>query len=434
MTSNIQNKKIRRLSGEAFVVVGSQAIAALAGLVGLRFITTLLSRESFGELSLAMTAISLIQLVFTKPFSSAVRRFYAVSVEENKLEQFTASCWQLALALATSIVLVGTCCFLGLLSFSSHVALLCVLAFLVAGLQAPGDMAQSFQVAARNRVVAGVLNFTCQWLRVVGIVSAVLLLTSDSVSAVIGMVGAYGCWLGLQILAFKKSFPLQIDWKIQHEELFSWWKRLSEFARPIAFWGFFIWLTNSSSRWSLEFFQGSEEVGSYAALFQLGYYPMYLVAMCISEFLTPILFGIAGDNSDRREELRAVNIGSMSVWAVITITVLVGLLTIFIHPFIFQICVDQSYAGTSYLLPVMLLASGFIAAAEVATLAIQTSGTNKQLTLPKIITSIVGSVITVLGAYLYGLQGVLYAGLCYATMHMVWTIFLLYQLRKKILI
>ena len=131
MTSNIQNKKIRRLSGEAFVVVGSQAIAALAGLVGLRFITTLLSRESFGELSLAMTAISLIQLVFTKPFSSAVRRFYAVSVEENKLEQFTASCWQLAIALAISIVLLGTCCFLGLLSFSSHVALLCVLAFLI---------------------------------------------------------------------------------------------------------------------------------------------------------------------------------------------------------------------------------------------------------------------------------------------------------------
>ncbi len=90
MTSNIQNKKIRRLSGEAFVVVGSQAIAALAGLVGLRFITTLLSRESFGELSLAMTAISLIQLVFTKPFSSAVRRLYAVSVEENKLKHFPA--------------------------------------------------------------------------------------------------------------------------------------------------------------------------------------------------------------------------------------------------------------------------------------------------------------------------------------------------------
>ena len=117
MNSNIQNKKICRLTGEAFLVIGSQALAALAGLVGLRFITTLISREAFGELSLAMTAISLIQLVFTKPFSSAVRRFYAVSVEENKLEQFMASCWQLTLALAISIVLVGTCLFLGLLQF-----------------------------------------------------------------------------------------------------------------------------------------------------------------------------------------------------------------------------------------------------------------------------------------------------------------------------
>ena len=85
MNPNDQDKKRWRLSGEFFVVFGSQAVAALAGLVGLRFITTLLSKESFGELSLTMTAVSLIQLVFTKPFASAVRRFYAVSFEENKL-------------------------------------------------------------------------------------------------------------------------------------------------------------------------------------------------------------------------------------------------------------------------------------------------------------------------------------------------------------
>ena len=137
MNPNDQDQKIRRLSGEVFVVFGSQAVAALAGLVGLRFITTLLSKESFGELSLAMTAVSLIQLVFTKPFTSAVRRFYAVSFEENKFHQFSASCWRLVSILFTCIVVTGICCFFGVLSYSKHASLLCVLAFLTAGLQAP---------------------------------------------------------------------------------------------------------------------------------------------------------------------------------------------------------------------------------------------------------------------------------------------------------
>ena len=432
MNPNDQDKKRRRLSGEVFVVFGSQAVAALAGLVGLRFITTLLSKESFGELSLTMTAVSLIQLVFTKPFTAAVRRFYAVSFEENKLHQFSASCWRLVSILVTCIVVTGICCFFGLLSYSKHASLLCVLAFLTAGLQAPADMAQSFQIAARNRVAAGVLNFTGQWLRVVGIIGGVLLLSGDSISAAIGMVGGYACWLVLHFIVFKKLFPNYYEQSLSRKEIWNWWKRLSKFAFPIAIWGFFIWLTNSSSRWSLEFFRGSEEVGSFAVLYQLGYYPMYLIAMCIGEFLTPILFGLAGNNTDKGQEFQAINIGSISVVAVVAASFIIVLLTILIHPLVFKICVDQSYADISHFLPIMLLSSGFIAAAEVATLAVQTSGTNKQLAMPKVMTSVLGSALTVLGAYLYGLQGVLYAGLFYSATHVAWTVLLLYRFRKQV--
>ena len=432
MNPNDQDQKIRRLSGEVFVVFGSQAVAALAGLVGLRFITTLLSKESFGELALAMTAVTLIQLFFTKPFTSAVRRFYAVSFDEKKFQQFSASCWRLASILFACIVVTGACCSFGLLSYSKHVSLLCVLAFLTAGLQAPADMAQSFQIAARNRVAAGVLNFTGQWLRVAGIIGGVLLLSGDSVSAAIGMVGGYACWLLLQVIVFKKLFPSDYERSLSPKEIWNWWKRLSNFAFPIAIWGFFIWLTNSSSRWSLEFFRGSEEVGSFAVLYQLGYYPMYLIAMCIGEFLTPILFGLAGNNTDKGQEFQAINIGSISVVAVVAASFIIVLLTILIHPLVFKICVDQSYADISHFLPIMLLSSGFIAAAEVATLAVQTSGTNKQLAIPKVMTSVLGSALTVLGAYLYGLQGVLYAGLIYSATHVAWTVLLLYRLRKQI--
>src|SRR5438874_2297495 len=49
------------------------------------------------------------------------------------------------------------------------------------------------------------------------------------------------------------------------------------YAWPFAAWGIFTWMQTASDRWALQG-RGTSEVGFYAALYQLGYYPMTLLS------------------------------------------------------------------------------------------------------------------------------------------------------------
>lgn len=102
------------------------------------------------------------------------------------------------------------------------------------------------------------------------------------------------------------------------------------------------------------------------------------------------------------------------------------LVTLATHDWIFRVLVARQYATVSYLLPWLILSGGIFAAGQVLSIDRMSALDSKGLIAPKVITAIMGGLLNILGAYLYGLQGVVAASLLFSVIYFGW-LFLQYQ-------
>jgi hypothetical protein len=74
----------------------------------------------------------------------------------------------------------------------------------------------------------------------------------------------------------------------------------------------------------------------------------------------------------------------------------------------------------SHLLPWLILSSGIFAAGQVLSIDRMNALDTKALIAPKVITAIMGGLLNILGAYLYGLEGVVAASLLFSVIYFGW--------------
>ena len=137
------------------------------------------------------------------------------------------------------------------------------------------------------------------------------------------------------------------------------------------------------------------------------------------QFLAPIFYekiGIANQDSENTIK----QLSKKLTWAVLGLTLLGVVLVFFLHPFIFKIFVAKKYASASFLLPWMLLAGGIFAAAQTIALNLMSFMKTREMTVVKISTSILGVILNFLGAYYFGLLGVVIAGVIFSTLYFIW--------------
>ena len=130
-----------------------------------------------------------------------------------------------------------------------------------------------------------------------------------------------------------------------------WRSRIWSYSWPFAAWGVFTWAQLASDRWALGLFGSVEDVGLYAALFQIGYYPMSAATGMATQLLSPIFFQRAGDGTDSG---RMAEIGRLAWRLTVMSLALTGfacLLALMFHQLVFRLLVSSNYAKVSYLLP-----------------------------------------------------------------------------------
>jgi O-antigen/teichoic acid export membrane protein len=99
------------------------------------------------------------------------------------------------------------------------------------------------------------------------------------------------------------------------------------------------------------------------------------------------------------------------------------------HGIVGRLLLGVEYRGASYLLPWMILAGGVAAAGQVASVGVLSSAETKRLIAPKIATSCLGIALVALGAWRWGLPGVVGGLLGFACSYCAWSMLLLRQLR-----
>ncbi|HEY3226966.1 MAG TPA: hypothetical protein VGK61_08245 [Planctomycetota bacterium] len=429
----LADRRTLRLGGELVWVGLGQGLAALGALVGVRVMTGLLPPAHYGEVVLGMTVALLAQQVFFSPAYHTAFRFYSSAAQKGTLPVLLAASrrltfrsigWMTAAGIAGGILLAltGQTRWLPLLG----------LAALYAIVTGAGSVFDGFQSAARHRPVVALHEAGAQWLRFLLAAGVITWLGATSAAAVLGFALSSVVIFISQYLFFRAKIRPPGPESADPAEVRGELARMLPYGLPFAAWGLFTWLHQSSDRWSLQVTQSTETVGLYAALFQIGYYPMAFFSQIMTQWTAPHLFKQAGDASDPVALARARRANRLLVAITLLATVLGAGLALAFHGIIFSILVAAPYREVSPLLPLMVLAGGLFGAGQAASLLHMSFADSRILVKPKIVTALLGIGFNLAGARYLGLKGVVLGMVAFGIVYCLWLLLAFRAGREKV--
>jgi O-antigen/teichoic acid export membrane protein len=232
--------------------------------------------------------------------------------------------------------------------------------------------------------------------------------------------------LGSQVWFFRRQIlsrsPAQST--IGSSDFQNWTKQMRNYAWPFATWGLFTWAQMASDRWALQIFTTTSDVGMYAVLYQLGYYPITFLSGIMMQLVSPILFYRAGDGTDStrikqiHHQIAFLTAFSIGLAFAGTIAALI------LHEWFFGLLVAPEYLEVSWLLPWMVLAGGIFASGQLAVLSLLSGTKTRNLVSPKMVTALLGIILNLVGAKWFGLRGVVGANVTFSMAYLIWIIYL----------
>lgn len=428
----LRSKRFQRLSKEGFWIVFGQAIAVLGALVGVRVLTELLDPTAYGELALGLTIATLVNQTILGPLNQGTTRFYSPAVERGDVHGYFSAVWWLV-AFATGAVVLMILFAIIVLQLSKHAQwiAIAVTALIFAILSGYNSIFSGIQNAARQRSVVALHQGINSWIKFLVAAGLMVILGASSTNAMIGYALATVIVLASQVYFFRKLLPGPGDEITTKKE---WRQKIWNFSWPISTFGLFTWMNVISDRWALELFSSTYEVGQYAALYQIGYYPVSLASGLVMQFLSPILYQRAGPATDLQRVVEVYGMSWRLTFMSLVITGVVFLIVLVFHDRLFRIFVAKEYLSVSYLLPWMILAGGIFVSGQTLALGLMSQMKTKVQIFPKISTAVIGVMLNFILAYQFGIDGVVAAAVCFSLLFLFWYIALTirnHELHKK---
>lgn len=414
----LTSERFRRLSKEGAWIVLGQAAAVLGSLVGVRLLTELLDPAAYGELALGMTVATLVHQTVLGPLGNGSTRFYAPAQERGDIGGYLSAVRRLVLSATGVLVLLIALMATGLfLAGRSEWIAIATAALTFAILSGNNSILSSIQNAARQRSIVALHQGMEPWARFLVAVALMVWLGATSTVAMSGFAMAIILVLGSQYMHFRKIVPTHSTGAHRGK---NWQAQIWKYSWPFGVWGIFYWAQSASDRWALGHFATTQEVGLYAVLFQLGYYPMSMVAGMAMQFLGPIFYQRAGDASDIRRNAGVINLSWRLTGLVLSVTGAVFFVALQFHEQIFHILVAREYWPVSYLLPWVLVAGGLFATGQTIALNLMSQMKTRAMLAATIIPCLLGVAFNFVGAYWYSITGIVIAGVSFSVLYSAW--------------
>ena len=418
----LTSSRFRRLSREFLWIVLGKVAAVAGAVVGVRLLTELLNQTIYGQLGLGMTVATLIWQLVLGPISNGATRFYAPACEVKALHRHISVVKELLCKATAGIMIASILLCLGLLlAGESRWIALAVAAICFAVLSGYNSVLSGMQNAARQRAIVALHQGLASWGRFLMAAAMVWWLGPSSAVAMLGyalaivLVLSSQWWFFLRALRRENAPSVATD--VPDEQ---WRSQIVAYAWPFATWSLLGWAALAADRWSLQMFTSSYEVGLYAVLFQLGFYPITMLTAMGTQLLAPIYFQRVGDASDPARVLKVYALGRRITMLAVLCTLLMAVVCLIFHEPIFSLLVAKEYASVSNLLPLMVLAAGLWAAASFSTILLHAERSTSFLLVPKNVSNGLGIVLTLLGAFWHGMLGVIIAKIIYSIVHLLW--------------
>ncbi len=332
----------------------------------------------------------------------------------------------MARALVVIICLTGFIA-LGLLAFSQGKWLGLLLAAMAFSLFSGTDgILDGIQNAARQRKVVAWHQGLRQWLGFLVVIALVTVVGKSSAVAMSGYALATILVVGSQLVFLQRRIPILSPDQptIQGKVVRAWCKQMFDYSWPFVVWGLFTWAQLSSDRWALQTLVSTREVGLYAVLYQLSYYPITLLSGLMVQLVAPIFYHKAGDGSNKMRVQHVYRINNWLILVSMGLTLIGTIIAFFLHHQIFSLLTTSQYAEISWLMPWMVLSGGIFAAGQFASLSLMSGKKTRSLIAPKVLTALLGILLSFTGAAWLGLPGVVSAGIIFSCVYLVWILYL----------
>ncbi len=425
----LKTERTRRLFKEGSWIVFGQVLMVVGSLAGVRLLTELLSPDAYGELALGMTIATLVNQIILGPLGGGIMRFYSSALEHEDVAGYLKAVKKLVLYATLAIFLLAVFAIIGLILSGHYQWVAITLSALVFAIfNGYSANLGGIQMAARQRSIVAIHQGIDPLLRSFVAGGLVLWFGMSSSVAMIGYAIA-----ALLILASQTFFFQQIIRNSRFSKnKRAWQDEIWQFSWPIGIFGVFTWLQLASDRWSLQIFSLTSEVGSYAVLYQLGYYPISLLTGMAMQFMVPILYQRAGDASDSGRNADVSKLSWQLTGLSLGLTGVAFILAMLLHPIIFQIFVAKEYRSISYLLPWIIVSGGVFASGQSLASNLLAQLKTREMIMPKIMTALFGVTLNFVGVYFHGIIGAVWAGVLFALAYFLWMAVLVINNNKHV--
>lgn len=421
--SQVTSSRFRRLSREFLWIGLGQTATVVGAVVGVRILTAVLPPDAYGRLALGMTVATLVTQTVLGPLGNAATRFFSPAREADALRSYLAAVKSLLVQATGGVLLLALVLCLGLVATGhSQWIGLALAAMFFSLLSGYNSVLNGMQNAARQRAIVALHHGLATWGRFLLAAALVLWVGASSTFAMLGYAGAMIIVLASQGWFFRRTLPscgrpACLEGNTQKGR---WRTGILTYAWPFGVWGLPAWVQLASDRWALQGFASIDDVGRYAVLYQLGYYPITICTSLMVQLVSPVFFQRAGDASDRSRLERVYRLNRMLTIAALVFTGIATLATYAMHEWVVRFLVASQYRTISWLLPGMVLAGGLFASGQLAVVSLLSGVQTRALILPKVATAVLGVLLNMLGAALYGIPGVVAAMVVAATGYLLW--------------
>jgi O-antigen/teichoic acid export membrane protein len=417
-----------RLFGEAIYVLAGQALAAIGAIVGIRMLTSTVEPEIYGQIIIWSTAVTIFQQCVFGPLAVACQRFFSASLEIGQSRQYLRSIYSSIRWILGGGLVITLCCGLAAIA-AGHptLGIIALLAVTTAMTNGVGQIFDSIQNAARNRRLVAAHQGVTPWIRNCLAVGVITLVAPGAIGGLGGYALAGLLMCGSQWYFFRQRAN---ELKRGNAEMVTgppqppvaWVPKMLHYSWPIGCWGLFTWLLTASDRWALGWHCSSADVGRYAVLYQLGFYPVVLLADAAQQLLAPIFFRIAGGGQSAVKRLAIYHMQFKVLALIIPFALLMPFLSWLGSEWIVRAMSADQYHEAAWLLPIATLAAVFHSVSQISTLSLISEEQTRRLLPIKLGTSLVAMAMFWFGAQRWGIAGAT-AGLAAAHLFgLTWTL------------
>ena len=415
---SIDIDRVRRLAKESSWIFIGQIVSVAGSLVLVRVLTKHLDPAQYGQLALALTLGTLIGQVAFSGSMPGIMRYYSIAAEQGEASNYLLATRRMMgygtiVALGLSVLLL-----IGLPLFGkAHMLSLTCLTIIFTLLGSYNSTQSMIQNAARQRQVVVLHGSLDAWMRVLFAMGLLTWLGNSAKVVVVAYIVSLLLVLASQAFFIRRLIPMQADCV---DKTNTWGAQIWQYSKPFVLFNAFTWMQASSDRWALETFTTTQDVGLYAVLIQLGYTPITMVAGLMTNLIGPILFQRSGNATDPSRNV-GVHKRAWQITAIALFSTLLGCIIAYLyHDRIFHLLVAAKYHSVSYLLPWMILAGGLFSAGQVLGLKLMSDLNTQALIWPKIVTSLLGALLSFTGAYFGGLTGVVCGAVIFSVLQLLW--------------